>query len=338
MSSPCLACAPALICSDPADLAPTGGYYATQDYIEVVNCPPGYKCQFGSARRTIIHKVGIPKVPRIPGTTTLTLKGCLYVITRTLALDATQAEFEAAAASMQAEWAAQQAQCQPPNTPDNPYPPPTPRNPNRPVCVNVENTVQSYTANCPNPGCGPPVTRSTAAGTYQQLECNPTLVAAVQAALNAQALADATAAANGALSCTGGNSFLASTGFCASNPLIWFHAEIPECTYDGGGDVLLANAQASADLNAQIKAGLIALGCTCPGPTPPAAGYGFIPGTPGCTYYYAWNRNSPFLIGIGPSGFDPAAAFYAFNYYVLHGTSILTPYGWAGPTITQEYP
>jgi len=113
----CLPCI-GLGCDNPADLA-TGidsAIYSALDYSFIVQCPDGCFCPPGLFPQTIsILASNIPPVvPPIlePGMQIiLRLQGCITTITRTLDADATQQEIIAAAQSMQAEWAGQQAQC-----------------------------------------------------------------------------------------------------------------------------------------------------------------------------------------------------------------------------------
>lgn len=108
----------ALPCVNPNDLAAgiDGAIYSALDFSFVVGCPPTCFCPPGLFPRTIsiLSSTIPPVIPPIlePGTPIiLRLQGCTSLITRTLVSTATQAQIVAAAQSMQAEWAGQQALC-----------------------------------------------------------------------------------------------------------------------------------------------------------------------------------------------------------------------------------
>lgn len=105
-------------CDNPDDLA-TGidsALYSALDYSFIEQCPEGCYCPPGLFPRTIsvLASTIPPVIPPIqePGAPIiLRLQGCASLITRTLEFGSTQAEIAAAAQSMQAEWAGQQAIC-----------------------------------------------------------------------------------------------------------------------------------------------------------------------------------------------------------------------------------
>lgn len=116
-TSICLPCI-GLGCDNPDDLAAgiDGAIYSTLDYSFIVQCPTGCQCEAGLFPRTIsiLASTIPPVIPPIsePGNQiVLRLQGCSALITRTLSTGSTQAEIAAAAQSMQAEWAGQQALC-----------------------------------------------------------------------------------------------------------------------------------------------------------------------------------------------------------------------------------
>lgn len=115
--NPCLG----LPCSNPADLSAgiDGALYSALDYSFEVTCPevngvPCF-CPPGLFPQTItVLASTIPPVipPILDGSQIiLRLQGCTSLITRTLSTGSSQAEIAAAAQSMQAEWAGQQALC-----------------------------------------------------------------------------------------------------------------------------------------------------------------------------------------------------------------------------------
>jgi len=113
-----------LACDNPDDFSAgiDRAIYSALDYSFIVQCPDGCYCPPGLFPQTIsILASTIP--PVLPPTMepgfqiVLRLQGCISTITRTLAAGATQADINAAAQSMQAEWAGQQAQCIAQNTP-----------------------------------------------------------------------------------------------------------------------------------------------------------------------------------------------------------------------------
>lgn len=115
-TSICLPCI-GLGCDNPSDLAAgiDGALYSALDYSFIVECPTGCFCPPGLFPQTItILASTIPPVipPIFDGSQIiLRLQGCTSLITRTLSTDSSQAEIAAAAQSMQAEWAGQQALC-----------------------------------------------------------------------------------------------------------------------------------------------------------------------------------------------------------------------------------
>jgi hypothetical protein len=105
-------------CDNPDDLAAgiDGAIYSALDYSFIIQCPTGCFCPPSLFPRTIsiLASTIPPVIPPIlePGETIiLRLQGCTALITRTLAGGSTQDEIAAAAQSMQAEWAGQQALC-----------------------------------------------------------------------------------------------------------------------------------------------------------------------------------------------------------------------------------
>ncbi len=106
-------------CDNPDDLAAgvDTAIYSTQDFSFIVQCPPKCFCPPGLFPQTIsilasvIPPVLVP-INEGPGTTLiLRLQGCISLITRTLDASSTQSQIAAAAQSMFAEWAGQQANC-----------------------------------------------------------------------------------------------------------------------------------------------------------------------------------------------------------------------------------
>jgi len=107
-----------LPCVNPDDLATgiDGALYSSLDFSFVVTCPENCFCPVGTFPRTIsiLASTIPPVVPPIPepgAPIILRLQGCSALITRTLDSTATQSQIAAAAQSMQAEWAGQQALC-----------------------------------------------------------------------------------------------------------------------------------------------------------------------------------------------------------------------------------
>jgi|SRR5437660_386185 len=105
-------------CDNPDDLSAgiDGAIYSALDFSFVIGCPPTCYCPPGLFPRTIsiLSSTIPPVIPPIiePGEQIiLRLQGCTSLITRTLDAGATQAQITAAAQSMQAEWAGQQALC-----------------------------------------------------------------------------------------------------------------------------------------------------------------------------------------------------------------------------------
>lgn len=116
-NSICLPCI-GIGCDNPADLAAgiDSAIYSSQDFSFIVDCPTGCFCPPGLFPRTItiLASTILPVIPPIlePGAPIiLRLQGCTSLITRTLLASSSQADIVAAAQSMQAEWAGQQALC-----------------------------------------------------------------------------------------------------------------------------------------------------------------------------------------------------------------------------------
>jgi hypothetical protein len=113
----CRPCNP-IPCDNPPDLAAgiDGAIYSALDYSFIVDCPEGCFCPAGLFPQTISILAStippvIPPIDEPAAPIVLRLQGCSSLITRTLSATATQAEINAAAQSMQAEWAGQQAEC-----------------------------------------------------------------------------------------------------------------------------------------------------------------------------------------------------------------------------------
>lgn len=105
-------------CDNVPDLASgiNNAIYSALDYSFVVQCPPLCYCPPGLFPQTIsiLASTIPPVIPPIlePGAPiVLRLQGCTSLITRTLNPGSTQDQIIAAAQSMQAEWAGQQAIC-----------------------------------------------------------------------------------------------------------------------------------------------------------------------------------------------------------------------------------
>lgn len=116
-TSICLPCI-GLGCDNPPDLDAgiDGALYSSLDYSFIVQCPTGCFCPPGLFPQTIsiLASTIPPVIPPIiePGDQIiLRLQGCTALITRTLSAGSSQAQIAAAAQSMQAEWAGQQANC-----------------------------------------------------------------------------------------------------------------------------------------------------------------------------------------------------------------------------------
>ncbi len=114
----CRVCQP-IPCDNPPDLAAgiDSAIYSALDYSFEVTCPDTCYCPPGLFPRviSILSSVIPPVIPPINegggAPIILRLQGCSALITRTLDSTATQAQIVAAAQSMMAEWAGQQALC-----------------------------------------------------------------------------------------------------------------------------------------------------------------------------------------------------------------------------------
>ncbi len=111
---PCLG----IDCFQPNDLAAgiDSAIYSALDYSFIVECPNSCYCPPGLFPRTISILASVIPPVIVPidegsGQIILRLQGCQSLITRTLPFGATQAELNAAAQSMQAQWAGEQSVC-----------------------------------------------------------------------------------------------------------------------------------------------------------------------------------------------------------------------------------
>lgn len=108
----------AIPCDNPPDLESgiDGALYSSLDFSFEVQCPPFCFCPAGLFPQTISILAStippvIPPISEPQAPIVLRLQGCTSLITRTLDPTATQSAITAAAQSMQAEWAGQQALC-----------------------------------------------------------------------------------------------------------------------------------------------------------------------------------------------------------------------------------
>lgn len=112
MSEPCQGCKAVIECNDPSDFAASQGFFPTQGYSFLMDCPPGYVCLEGVFPRVIfIDKDQIPTIQVPPGVSILRLQGCQSVITGTIGQNFTAAQIQAVVNAMFLAWAQQEANC-----------------------------------------------------------------------------------------------------------------------------------------------------------------------------------------------------------------------------------
>ncbi len=343
----CRGCQAIIECDGPGnelDVSQSFGFFATQDYSFVIDCPPGYIC-FDGNPPIIIPGPSIPPVIYNGGP--MCLQGCLSLICVTPLATATQSDLQSLANFLFFEWAHQQAQCNKVrNSPGPGFPPPIKitgggggggggRN-----VVNVYNEIQCYTAHCLPNDAGH--TDCVDQGTYGTSLYNPTdaTVASTLAHFNAVALATAQQQATAGLVCGVCNAFLHVSQDCAGDPGHTQDVTIPANTYCFANGTPQAQADAAAAVAAQnqLHALLVGAGCLCPGPTiDPATGII----TNACNCHYRWNLYpSVGSFSIGPGSFD----FRSFKCCCLDGNpilpgslSIVTPLDCPGPPIQFYY-
>lgn len=311
-----------------SDVSPSrGGFFPTQDYTFVLDCPKGYTCFPGY----------YPRVIDIPGTTIppvtvdgnqMCLQGCLSLICENILPGTTQADLNALANFLFGEWALQQATCVNRRTGPAPgVPPPKPLGGGGiifPKKLDVGNTEQSFTAHCNPESSGSPRTFTVSAGVYTVTLWNPTpdQISAVQAQMNATALQDAQNSAQKLLACGTCNAALHVFSDCAGSPGHAVAVDIPAGTYCFPVGSPQAQADAAANVAAvnMLNALLVAAGCVCPGPTVNPAN-GIICNV--CTCHYRWNGYpSVGSFGIGPGCFD----IRSFKCGALDGYPIFPPF------------
>lgn len=266
----CQSCGAVIDCGDfggiQTDLAPSRGFFATQDYSFLLDCPAGYFCFPGYWPRVItVTKDKIPGVTITDGGE-MCLLSCGGMVCKGIPIGATPAEVQAIANSLFASYAAATAACINTGTGPAPGVPPPTRIPAG-SRVDVTNDEQCFTAHCVPDSAGPPVTECVEPGQYSTTlyDASPAQIAATKAQFNASALQEATASAQGLLLCGVCSDQQAGTAFCPGNPGLNSHAVIPAGKYcdPPHSDPFNVNAKAQADLINQLAALQAGLGCLC---------------------------------------------------------------------------
>lgn len=338
----CEACSAVIDCAEfggvVGDLAPSGGFFATQDYTFLLDCPPGFLCFPGF----------YPRIITIPGDTipemlcdggNCFLKGCLSMIRVQAPLD-NPFNFRRLVDFGFSQWAQQQATCINRDTGPGPGLP-------APILIpkanrtNLTNEERCFTAHCTPESSGPPVTQCVEPGQYNLTLFDATLdqILAAQAQLNANALKEATDSANGLITCGVCNTELHRSQTCAGDPSKIVSAIVPAGKYclPVGSAQGAVDALASTDIVNQLNALLVGLSCACPGPT--VNGFQQVSNT--CLCIYTWTVN-----GVGQGNVNIGTNFDAPSQYLGdHGfplpspaTSTLDPVTCPGGRITAYYP
>lgn len=273
----CRGCAANIDCGELSvitpDFAPSQGFYATQGYTFVLDCPPGYLCFKGYWPRPITIPPPIIPPVVIGDGGNMFLLGCRSMLSVQIPVGATRAQIQALANELQRQWALQQANCDNINTSPAPgIPPPTPipgggggRIPG--TRVTVTNDEQCYTAHCVPESAGAPYTDCVEPGYYEQTLFNatPEQVAFLQAKFNADALALATSTAQSHLLCGTCSQEQSGSIFCPGDPSKTSHLVIPQGAHclAAGTPQINADALALADLTNGLATMQAGLGCPC---------------------------------------------------------------------------
>lgn len=261
----CFACADIIDCVEfggiISDVSPANGFFATQDYTFLIDCPPGYICFPGTFPVIItIPKGDIPGVTITPGGT-MSLRGCQSMIRVTIPIGASFFQIQALANTLFSQWAFQEAQCRAKMT----IPAPTFVG-GRHTRTDVTNSEQCFTAHCTPDSAGAPSQQCVEPGQYSVtlFDASPDQIADTQTRLNANALKEATDSATGLLKCGVCNAEQAGSQFCPSNPGLNSHLVIPAGKYCLiGGNQVTQDTKAKADLINGLAALQAGLGCVC---------------------------------------------------------------------------
>lgn len=340
----CYACGAIIDCGQfggiQADLAPSTGFFATQDYTFLLDCPPGYLCFPGFWPVVItIPATDIPEIIITDGGN-FSIYGCQGLVTAQIPVGISQAQTQAIVNNLFRTWALQEAQCRNITNPGPGIPPPTLIR-GRGTRTDLTNSEQCYTAHCVPDSAGEARTFCSEAGaeTLTLFDASPDQISAAQAQLNQTALAEAQRQATALLTCGVCNAALHVFQACAGDPSKVVDVDIPAGAYCFPVGSPQAQADAAAQVAAvnQLNALLVGLGCPCPGPTiNPATGVV----SNVCACQYTWNLNAPTgPFGIGPGSFDPRVQKCNFDGNpILPGTlSILFPFSCPGPSIKFYY-
>lgn len=337
----CYACGAIIDCAEfggvHGDLAPSTGFFATQGYSFLLDCPPGYVCFPGFWPRVIdIPAKDIP--PVYPDGSFFSIYGCQGMVTAPIPIGISAAETQLIVNNLFQTWALRQAQCANKKSPAPGIPAPTLITGNKQI--DVYSTQQTYTAHCNPESSGDPKTVVVPAGYMGATLWNPTpaQIAAAQAQFDAAALGFATKQATSQLTCGVCNAFLHTFQACAGDPGKVAVVDIPAgkyCEPSSTGIQQRVDALASIDAVTQLNAALIGMGCACPGPTIDGALSVFNV----CVCLYTWSYGSFFQnVAIGPGGFNANTQHLNDWGSPLHGYTTLTPQTCPGPVIKLYFP
>jgi len=337
----CYSCGAIIDCGEfggiTPDLAPSRGFFATQGYTFILDCPPGYSCFPGYWPRVIdIPKDTIPEVIVTDGGN-FSIYGCQGMVTVPIPIGISQAQTQLLVNNLFETWAFQQAQCKNKTSPGPGIPAPTLITGN--TRTDVNSTEQCYTAHCNPESSGSPKSFCTPPGYMGATLFNatPDQIAAAQAQFNAAALDFATKSATTQLTCGVCNAFLHTFQACAGDPSKVAVVDIPAgkyCEPAATGIQERVDALASIDAVTQLNAALIGMGCVCPGPTIDGA----LTVYNVCVCQYRWSIGNAYTTLVNIGAFNANNQWQIITGNVLHGATTLSPQNCPGPVIKLYFP
>ncbi len=337
----CYACGAVIDCSEfggiTLDLPPSVGFFATQNYSFLLDCPPGYFCFPGFYPIVItIPSTDIPPVNQTGDR--FSIYGCQGMVSVQIPPGLSQFQTQQLVNGLFSQWAFQEAQCRNKKSPAPGIPPPTRIPTGKGNRTDVYNEIECFTAHCVPENAGDPKTQCVDTHTFHTtlFDATDAQIAAAQAQLNAMATDQATREANAALLCGVCNAALHVSQDCAGFPGLTVDVDVPAgmFCFPVGSPQLQADAAAAVYATNRLHDLSAGLGCPCPGPTINPVN-GII--TNVCACQYTWNVNCPFLVPIGPGSVDLRVTKCNCDGHPLVGYSELFPTNCPGPKIKFYY-
>ncbi len=317
----CYACGAVIDCSEfggiTLDLPPSVGFFATQNYSFLLDCPPGYFCFPGFYPIVItIPSTDIPPVNQTGDR--FSIYGCQGMVSVQIPVGISNAATQQLVNGLFAQWAFQEAQCRLKKSPAPGIPPPTRIPTGKGNRTDVYNEIECFTAHCVPESAGDPKTDCVDTHTFHTtlFDATDAQIAAAQAQVNALATDQATRLATAALTCGVCNAVLHDFKVCPTDGTKVASATIPAGTYCTlTGTQFQMDSMASIALTNQLTALLTGLGCTCPGAVIGGGvnGHDITIAAPCGMVQATWNLNSPTgPFAISPS-FNPEVQWCNFN-------------------------